>query len=103
MGHSSKPNFKDVKSAFERNYGCMGITCQEVGGLYDSVKRDYFPGTNPCADSHGNQKAEGPNIGLPIGLSVLGMFAMLLVVLIAGCLGPKPATVQTEPSEGEVA
>eukprot|EP00965_Chrysotila_dentata_P153624 5077444-Pleurochrysis_carterae.AAC.1 len=39
-----------VKAAFERNYECMGITCAEVGGLWDLSGSRYFPGATPCSD-----------------------------------------------------
>lgn len=48
---SSKPNFEAVKEAFERNYACMGIRCEDVGGLYDSVNMKYFEGADPCGSS----------------------------------------------------
>merc|ERR1711935_1036587 len=31
----SAVNFQDIKRAFECNYRCLGITCAEVGELYD--------------------------------------------------------------------
>jgi len=40
-------NFDNVKLAFECNYKCLGITCAEVGGLFD--------GQTDAIDAEGNQ------------------------------------------------
>merc|ERR1719446_2028445 len=49
MGLSaSSTSFSAVKNAFERNYGCLGITCAEVGGVYDGT--GYVPLAAPCTD-----------------------------------------------------
>ena len=37
-----------VKEAFERNYDCLGITCADVGGLWDSSTNSYLDGAAPC-------------------------------------------------------
>lgn len=42
-------SFKVVKSAFERNYQCLGITCADVGGLLDVVNsNEYLPHAASC-------------------------------------------------------
>ena len=52
-----KPNsgntadFSAVKFAFESNYKCMGITCVDVGGLYDTASSNFFAGAGPCNDT----------------------------------------------------
>ena len=43
-------DFAVVKAAFERNYECMGITCQDVGGYFSDSTNLYFPGADPCVD-----------------------------------------------------
>jgi hypothetical protein len=35
-----------VKKAFENNYACLGITCEDVGGLYNSTTNSYI--LEPC-------------------------------------------------------
>ena len=39
-------DFSAVKDAFERNYECMGITCEEVGGIW--TKDGYSEFALPC-------------------------------------------------------
>lgn len=46
-------DFAAVKKAFENNYACLGITCADVGGAYDSETSSYFTGADPCVDSAG--------------------------------------------------
>eukprot|EP00747_Dinoflagellata_sp_TGD_P169414 gnl/TRDRNA2_/TRDRNA2_198358_c0_seq1.p1 gnl/TRDRNA2_/TRDRNA2_198358_c0~~gnl/TRDRNA2_/TRDRNA2_198358_c0_seq1.p1 ORF type:complete len:551 (-),score=72.89 gnl/TRDRNA2_/TRDRNA2_198358_c0_seq1:30-1682(-) len=39
--------FVPVKQALERAYTCMGITCDDVGGLLDD-ENSYYKGAEPC-------------------------------------------------------
>jgi hypothetical protein len=50
IGQSDKPNFDNVKAAFERNYACMGISCADIGGLINSSTGDYYEDAAPCDD-----------------------------------------------------
>lgn len=43
-------SFNHVKEALERNYKCLGITCEQVGGLYDSNNNRYYFGAEACSD-----------------------------------------------------
>jgi hypothetical protein len=78
-----KPNsgntadFAAVKSAFENNYRCMGITCSDVGGLYENGQ--YFEGAAPCG---GSDSSGGSNVGLAVGLSIGGVILVLLIFFI---------------------
>jgi len=47
--NSPSTDFLIVKRAFEQVYSCMGITCKDVGGLYDGG--EYVDGGDPCTDS----------------------------------------------------
>merc|ERR1719464_607896 len=44
-------SFSDVKRAFENNYACMNITCEEVGGLWFLAANKYYDGAKPCPSS----------------------------------------------------
>jgi hypothetical protein len=50
VGQQGSVSFAAVSGAFSRQYGCLGITCEDVGGLWDSAGGDYFEGASPCAD-----------------------------------------------------
>lgn len=69
-------NFDAVKQAFESNYGCMGISCADVGGLYDSAALKYNDGAAPCSSSSGSKA------GLAIGLSIGGVVAVALLAMV---------------------
>merc|ERR1711988_272852 len=45
---ASSTTWSDVKSAFESNYACLGISCAEVGGLWDGSKYSAF--ASPCSE-----------------------------------------------------
>ena len=52
-------NFVRVKNAIEQSYQCLGITCVEVGGLWDGSASagagDYGTAAAPCVDSQQSQ------------------------------------------------
>ncbi|GAX18947.1 hypothetical protein FisN_8Hh166 [Fistulifera solaris] len=41
-------SFLDVKRALERNYKCMGVTCEMIGGLHNSRTGKPYPGAEAC-------------------------------------------------------
>merc|ERR1711988_1222418 len=45
---ASSTTWSDVKSAFESNYACLGISCAEVGGLWDGSTYSAF--ASPCSE-----------------------------------------------------
>jgi len=52
--NAEQPVFQEVKRAFENNYECLGITCEDIGGLLDRSARgkqdqQYFKGAQPCS------------------------------------------------------
>ena len=69
-----------MKHAFERNYGCMGITCEDVGGLYNDADETYLDNAGPCAGSGGSSSET--NVGLAVGLSIGAVVALALVFLL---------------------
>lgn len=45
---AGRPEFQDVKAAFEGTYNCLKITCEDVGGYWNSADKVYWPGAEPC-------------------------------------------------------
>jgi hypothetical protein len=41
-------DFAQVKSAFENAYPCLGLTCAEVGGIYNADTMEYVASAEPC-------------------------------------------------------
>merc|ERR1711935_1131230 len=44
-------DFAAVKQAFENNYKCMGIKCEQVGALIDTSTGTYYTDTKVCENS----------------------------------------------------
>jgi len=43
-------SFDHVKAAFESVYSDMGISCADVGGLWNDATGAYYEGMEPCDD-----------------------------------------------------
>lgn len=109
VGNGGSVSFEVVKTAFERNYNCLGITCEDVGGLIDSVSTGYLQGAEPCGSTKPSSSStsssssstssassttttsnsnssdsgddSGPNVGLAVGLTI-GIVALLIIVAL---------------------
>jgi hypothetical protein len=44
----SNVDFQRLRTSLEELYGCLGITCAQVGGLYKDG--EYMAGADPCFD-----------------------------------------------------
>ena len=47
---ASATDFKAVKSAFESVYPALGLSCGEMGGLWNEAEKTYYAGMEPCVD-----------------------------------------------------
>merc|ERR1711971_195955 len=79
-------SFEDVKYAFEQTYNCLGITCDDVGGIIDKRSGGYYEETEPCnskrshtsgesrpsrvSPSNNSQQKSSSNVGVIIGVLV---------------------------------
>ena len=107
--HTVKTDFKTVKEAFERNYECMNVKCEEVGGLYDPVAFAYFPNAKPCPSSRKGRRRQSNGQGLDdtaklgLGLSAAGIVVLAVIVYLTGFCGPKAAPpVMASSGEGQL-
>jgi len=107
-GNGGNAKFDEVKAAFERNLGCLGITCGDIGGLVDEASVGYKAGAEPCGytpepinepsvstgssskpssstassnASTSDKGNEGANVGLAVGLT-FGIVAFLAIVAL---------------------
>jgi hypothetical protein len=48
VGDSKPTNFDVIKIVLEINYECLGITCEDVGGLVNANGDGYLEGAEPC-------------------------------------------------------
>lgn len=81
VGSGTNKDFAAVKKAFEDNYGCMGVTCADVGGLLQADGTTYFPGAGSCGSSSpttgGSSSAFGFGVGLAAAITT-AIFAALV-------------------------
>lgn len=87
-GHEA--NFAQVKSALEGTYDCLGITCEDVGGLYYATTGTYVPGAEPCGnagDKIAGRVSNRHSNGRSAGDVTLIVFGTLLgaIVLFSMC------------------
>lgn len=65
-----------IKQTLERHYQCMGITCEQVGGLWDDSTDGYREGADACVTTYDDNS----NIGLILGLGAVGAFLLLVAI-----------------------
>lgn len=90
---SAVPSFLSVKAAFERNYQCMGISCADVGGFYDSANNAYFQFAEPCVSAPQQSNAAGIALGVFFG------FVVLIIAFLGVRYRRKLKQRQQEPTE----
>jgi hypothetical protein len=76
-GSGNTADFASVKNAFESTYSCLGISCADVGGLYDGATSSYMEGAAPC----GSSSSSDSRVGLAVGLTFAGLAVVALVAL----------------------
>ena len=78
-GQDGTADFSKVKKVFEKQYDCMGITCADVGGIWNDAAGNYMPGAAPCS---GSGSGSSVNVGLAVGLSIGGLVALGLILFL---------------------
>ena len=68
---SENRDYVAIKQVLEKHYECMGITCEQVGGLWDAETMSYFSGASPCSSPGEDSNSLGLILGLSIGGAVL--------------------------------
>uniref|UniRef100_A0A7S4ML94 Uncharacterized protein n=1 Tax=Odontella aurita TaxID=265563 RepID=A0A7S4ML94_9STRA len=95
-------DFKTVKSIFEANYECLGVTCVDVGGIIAPDTSDYFKWAMPCVEtgtsnlnaSTRSQSGSGKTAGIVFG-AIIGA----VVALMALCFFYKRTQVMKSGKE----
>lgn len=75
-------DFIAIKETLERHYECLGVTCEQVGGLWDKEAGTYYEGASPCSSPIEADKEESSNSGLILWL-ILGIGGVLLLVAVS--------------------
>lgn len=76
-----------VKSAFESVYADMGITCADVGGLWNEGTKDYFPGMSPCRTVVSSMSTEvvtesNNTLAIALGCTFGALFAIAAAMVV---------------------
>jgi len=61
-GNTFKGTIEEFLVVLRKNYQCLGITCEDVGGLWDKKEgttdpQEYYPGAEPCTTDYGDYVA----------------------------------------------
>jgi hypothetical protein len=75
-------DFALVKSSLEKHYECLGITCKDIGGLWDAKSHSYFEGAEPCHfdDVIEEKSHRGEFLGLVIGVPLVGVLLAISLI-----------------------
>jgi len=82
-----RDGFAAVTRAVERTYTCLGLRCEDVGGILQSNLR-YKPGAEPCGFVYISDSAPPPDApsGVDVGVVVAIVLAAVLAVVVVGLL-----------------
>lgn len=78
---ASNTDFKAVKSAFESVYADMGISCADIGGLWNEATKDYYPGMEPCGGAGVSSQSSASST-----TSIVTSVAVVLSAMIAASM-----------------
>eukprot|EP00985_Skeletonema_marinoi_P027441 scaffold22504_cov125-Skeletonema_marinoi.AAC.1 len=81
---TSSTNHQEVKEAFESVYPQLGLTCADIGGLWNEGTKSYYPGMGPCTDASTTKVVTETNSTLAIALgTTFGvLFAVALIAIL---------------------
>jgi len=77
---ATSTNYHAVKSAFESTYRNLGITCKQVGGLWNDATGSYYEGASPCKDA--STKSNKGTAGIIVGSVFAGIAAVAVFVVL---------------------
>jgi hypothetical protein len=80
--NESTLNFQLIKQALEDNYGCLGVTCRSVGGVWNGT--NYGTGASPCTfnDDPRLSSARNEHLIKVLTVTLLGSLFALIVTLV---------------------
>ena len=71
-----------VKHALEKNYGCMGITCADIGGVWEGKYYGHY--SQPC--TFDQQQSGGNNtlllVGVIVGFVLVPCFCCIVILCL---------------------
>jgi hypothetical protein len=82
----SAVDFKMVRDALERNYNCLQVRCDDIGGLVDSSGSSYRAGAEPCNQRRMNSPEHNPRDTTTTWWSSIVRAFLLCNVAVVGAL-----------------
>lgn len=82
MNFGASTSFPEVKRALEETYGCMQISCEDVGGYYDKAANEYFEGAAPCTGT-GSSGGGANALGIAVGVTLIAVCVVAGAVFVA--------------------
>merc|ERR1712070_1144416 len=79
---ATSTSYSDVKNAFESVYPDLGISCKDIGGLWNSALNDYYEGMAPCKDASTLQKEEDKTLAIVLGSVFGGLFFLTILYVL---------------------
>jgi hypothetical protein len=77
-------SFTAVKAALERNYDCLGVTCAQVGGIWNVD--GYSDGAGPCGYTAESESKASSGSGSSSGAAAGATIGALVAVVLLGYL-----------------
>jgi len=101
---ASSTDFTKVKAAFEGCYAAMGITCADIGGLWNPATDAYYADgdydASPCADSSTGGLDTGALIGIIIAAAVAVIALLCVCKMVHAEKAGKPMFAPLTPGAG---
>eukprot|EP00986_Skeletonema_menzelii_P017878 scaffold22567_cov150-Skeletonema_menzelii.AAC.1 len=94
---ASNTNFQEVKAAFESVYPKLGLTCADIGGLWNEAGKGYYPGMEPCTDASNTEVVTKTNSTLAIALGSGSTFGALFAIALIAILYMRSREKQGAP------
>lgn len=102
VGHEIPPDFSIVKSKLEKYYqACLGISCSDVGGIWDSSQQAYVDDGEPCTDPTYVSRRDR-NRSLALLICAAGFALICVTVILSNCCGDRPVAVDENDQPEEV-
>lgn len=80
-GKLTMQDFRTVKEALEQNYACLGVTCVDVGGVWDHANERYMEGATACSSYGSYFESGGRQTFSIVVLSIIVIILTLVFVV----------------------
>jgi len=92
-------DFAAVKKAFESVYPQLGITCDDIGGIWNQVLGAYYRGAEPCVDGAVPIKEESDDEQLLIVMLGSTLGGLFFIAVVGLCLMKRRSTESADANK----